>query len=174
MQKLSCSSESSTTCSSRRGAPGSVCWLRTSLAVSGELPAARVAFLPSEKSDDSQSILVVVAFLEAHPQRLHEDFVRLALEAFQQAWPCKDSRCMCRAALRYSVSLASSRAGSSFQDAKIPPDMAIPHYAAIFFAGSRSASRVGRLRNDLDPRIRQLRAPIRGIETSARYGRGES
>ena len=49
--------------------------------------------------------------------------------------------------MRYSVSLASSRAGSPFQDAKIPPDMAIPHYAAIFFAGSRSASRVGRLRN---------------------------
>ena len=52
--------------------------------------------------------------------------------------------------------------------------MTIPHYAAIFFAGSRSASRVGRLRNDLDPRIGPLRAPFRGIETTARYGRGES
>jgi two-component system, LuxR family, response regulator FixJ len=37
-----------------------------------------------------------------------------------------------------------------------------------------SAIRAGRLRNDLDPRIQRLRAPIRGIETSASYGRGES
>jgi len=54
------------------------------------------------------------------------------------------------------------------------PDMAIPHYAAIFFAGSRFASRGGRLRNDLAPTLRRLRAPIRAIEMSARYGHGES
>src|SRR6516164_4594857 len=54
-----------------------------------------------------------------------------------------------------------------------PTGMAIPHYAAIFFAGSRSASRAGRLRNDPAPKILRLRSPIRGIETSARYGRGE-
>src|SRR3974390_2174192 len=52
--------------------------------------------------------------------------------------------------------------------------MAIPHYAAIFFAGSRSANPDGRLRSDLAPKSRRLRSPIRGIETSARYGRGES
>ena len=40
------------------------------------------------------------------------------------------------------------------------PRMVIPHYAAISFAGSRSGSHAGRLRNDLVPRIRQLRAPI--------------
>jgi len=52
--------------------------------------------------------------------------------------------------------------------------MAIPHFAAIFFVGSRFASRGGRLRNDLDPTLRRLRAPIRATQTSARYGRGES
>ena len=52
--------------------------------------------------------------------------------------------------------------------------MAIPRYAAIFFVGSRFASRAGRLRNDPAPKIRRLRSPIRGIETSAGYGRGES
>src|SRR3974390_2194404 len=52
--------------------------------------------------------------------------------------------------------------------------MAIPHFAAIFFPGSRFASRGGRLRNDLDPTLQRLPAPIRAIETSARYGRGES
>ena len=36
------------------------------------------------------------------------------------------------------------------------PAYVIPHYAAIFFAGSRSASRAGRLRNVLDPTLRRL------------------
>src|SRR3974390_860497 len=52
--------------------------------------------------------------------------------------------------------------------------MAIPRYAAIFFVGSRSASRAGRLRNDPAPKTRRLRSPIRGIETPAGYGRGEA
>jgi hypothetical protein len=56
----------------------------------------------------------------------------------------------------------------------LPPDIAIPHYAAVLVGGSKSVTRAGRLRNDLDPRIWRLRAPIRGIETFARYGRGES
>ena len=49
-----------------------------------------------------------------------------------------------------------------------------PHYAAIFFPSSKSASRVGRPRNDPAPKTRRLRLPIRAIETSARYDRGES
>jgi hypothetical protein len=56
----------------------------------------------------------------------------------------------------------------------LPPDIAIPHYATVLVGGSKSVSRADRLRNDLDPRIWRLRAPIRGIETFARYGRGES
>ncbi len=64
---------------------------------------------------------------------------------------------------------------SSFQGcaSHYPSGIAIPHYAAIFFAGSRSVNRAGRLRNDLAPKIWRLRSPIRAIETSARYDRGE-
>ena len=51
---------------------------------------------------------------------------------------------------------------------------AILHSAAIFFVGSRSASRAGRSPSGLDPRIQRLRAPLRGIERSPRYGRDES
>jgi hypothetical protein len=48
-------------------------------------------------------------------------------------------------------------AGWSLQETRetLSPGMAIPHYAAIFFAGSRSASRGGQLRNDLDPTLRR-------------------
>jgi Rap1a immunity proteins len=35
---------------------------------------------------------VVVDFIEAHPDRTHEDFKRLTLEAFHDAWPCKSGR----------------------------------------------------------------------------------
>ena len=58
--------------------------------------------------------------------------------------------------------------------ASFPLGMAIPRCAAVFFAGSKSASHAGRLRNDLAPKIRRLQSPIRGIETFARYGRGAS
>ena len=51
---------------------------------------------------------------------------------------------------------------------------AIPHYATNFFVDSKSASRACQLRSDLLPKIRRLLSPIRAIETSAKYGRGES
>jgi Ssp1 endopeptidase immunity protein Rap1a len=35
-----------------------------------------------------QTMRVVVKFLDDHPERLHENFVQLTLEAFHQAWPC--------------------------------------------------------------------------------------
>ena len=37
----------------------------------------------------SQSVLVVVQYIDARPARMHEAFEVLALEALQQAWPCK-------------------------------------------------------------------------------------
>lgn len=40
-------------------------------------------------SDAQQLARVVVAYLEAHPERMGEDFRRLTLEAFHDAWPCK-------------------------------------------------------------------------------------
>ena len=35
------------------------------------------------------AIGVTVAYLEAKPERLNESFILLSLEAFAQAWPCK-------------------------------------------------------------------------------------
>jgi hypothetical protein len=31
---------------------------------------------------------VVIAYIEAHPQRMNDDFTELALEAMHDAWPC--------------------------------------------------------------------------------------
>jgi hypothetical protein len=36
-----------------------------------------------------QKIRVVVAYIDARPARMHEDFYELALEALRAAWPCK-------------------------------------------------------------------------------------
>jgi Rap1a immunity proteins len=36
-----------------------------------------------------QSVAVVVKYIEARPQRMHEPFGKLALEALTAAWPCK-------------------------------------------------------------------------------------
>jgi hypothetical protein len=36
-----------------------------------------------------QLVRVVVKHIEAHPERMHEDFHNLALEALRTAWPCK-------------------------------------------------------------------------------------
>jgi len=35
-----------------------------------------------------QATRVVVAYIEAHPQRMNDDFTELALEAMHDAWPC--------------------------------------------------------------------------------------
>jgi hypothetical protein len=36
----------------------------------------------------SQATHVVVAYIEAHPQRMNDGFTELALEAMHDAWPC--------------------------------------------------------------------------------------
>jgi hypothetical protein len=36
-----------------------------------------------------QAMRVVVAYIEARPARMHEDFRKLALEGLREAWPCK-------------------------------------------------------------------------------------
>jgi hypothetical protein len=37
----------------------------------------------------SQEVRVVIAYIEARPARMHEDFDSLAHEALQAAWPCR-------------------------------------------------------------------------------------
>jgi Rap1a immunity proteins len=39
-----------------------------------------------------QQIQVVVRYLEQRPNRLHEDFKWLAIEALADAWPCRDAK----------------------------------------------------------------------------------
>jgi len=43
-------------------------------------------------SDARQLARVVVRYIEARPERMHEDFRVLTLEAFHNAWPCKTDR----------------------------------------------------------------------------------
>ena len=43
---------------------------------------------PKEVTGD-QVVAVVVKYIEARPERMHEQFGKLALEALEEAWPCK-------------------------------------------------------------------------------------
>jgi hypothetical protein len=36
-----------------------------------------------------QAVAVVVKYIEARPERMHEHFGMLAIEAMREAWPCK-------------------------------------------------------------------------------------
>jgi hypothetical protein len=55
----------------------------------GPLLPANLKFCPPQASNPSQLARVVVQYIEAEPQRMHEDFRQLTLEAFHDAWPCK-------------------------------------------------------------------------------------
>jgi hypothetical protein len=46
-------------------------------------------FCPPAGAIIKQRIQVTIAYIEARPQRMHEDFRVLAIEAMQKAWPCK-------------------------------------------------------------------------------------
>ena len=37
----------------------------------------------------TQMLRDVIAYIEARPQRQHEDFLPLAIDALEEAWPCK-------------------------------------------------------------------------------------
>src|SRR6202043_1588115 len=58
----------------------------------GPLLPANLQFCPPEASSASQLARVVVQYVEAQPERMHEDFRQLTLEAFHEAWPCKSER----------------------------------------------------------------------------------
>jgi Rap1a immunity proteins len=49
-------------------------------------PAAQ--FCPPEHATNGQVLRVVVAYMEAHPDRLHKDTRTLFLNALTQAWLC--------------------------------------------------------------------------------------
>jgi hypothetical protein len=49
-------------------------------------------FCAPATTDAQQLARVVVDFIEAHPDRMREDFKRLTMEAFHNAWPCESGR----------------------------------------------------------------------------------
>lgn len=50
---------------------------------------AGAGLCPPDGVTVGQMTRVVVKYLEQNPQRLHEDFKKLALEAMRRAWPCR-------------------------------------------------------------------------------------
>ena len=46
-------------------------------------------FCPPNEVTARQAVAVVIKYIEARPQRMHEDFGKLAYEALTAAWPCK-------------------------------------------------------------------------------------
>jgi Rap1a immunity proteins len=62
------------------------------LAYVGKILPAELIFCAPPTSDARQLARVVINYIDAHPQRMHEDFRMLTLEAFHQAWPCKSDR----------------------------------------------------------------------------------
>jgi hypothetical protein len=46
-------------------------------------------FCPPDGVTTAQAVAVVVKYIEARPERMHEEFGDLALEALTAAWPCK-------------------------------------------------------------------------------------
>lgn len=46
-------------------------------------------FCPPEATSNLQRVQIVIAYIEAHPQRKDEDFRLLANEAMAKTWPCK-------------------------------------------------------------------------------------
>jgi len=54
-----------------------------------ELSQNRDFCISSASVTDGQFIRVVVQYIDSRPARQHEDFLLLAREALQAAWPCK-------------------------------------------------------------------------------------
>jgi hypothetical protein len=59
--------------------------------LTGYLPPDLSSCVP-EGVTTGQKIRVVLVYIQRRPQRMHEDFQDLAIEAFHEAWPCKAVR----------------------------------------------------------------------------------
>ena len=53
----------------------------------GNMPEHRRSCRP-DKATNEQMIRVVISYVEARPERMHEDMRELAIDAFRHAWPC--------------------------------------------------------------------------------------
>lgn len=45
-------------------------------------------YCPPKTATLAQMVRVILAYIEGHPERMHEDFRLLAAEAMNKAWPC--------------------------------------------------------------------------------------
>lgn len=61
--------------------------VKTLIFFSERLPP-KVRFCMPREVTNGQAVRVVVAFMNANPSRLHEDFRMIAGEALHNAWPC--------------------------------------------------------------------------------------
>src|SRR5713101_1515252 len=60
------------------------------ISVVGHLITGESKFCRPKQATRNQALLVVVHFMESHPNMLHYDFESLILLALQDAWPCKN------------------------------------------------------------------------------------
>ena len=58
----------------------------------GKILPPEYEFCVPPTADALQGARVVVNYIEARPQRMHEHFRQLTLEALHDAWPCKSGR----------------------------------------------------------------------------------
>jgi hypothetical protein len=61
--------------------------VKTLIFFSEKLPPKARFCMPREVTN-GQAVRVVIAFMDANPSRLHEDFKMIAGEALHNAWPC--------------------------------------------------------------------------------------
>jgi len=52
-------------------------------------PSRLFGVCPPDEVTLAQRARVAVTYVEARPERMHEDFRALAVEAMQKVWPCK-------------------------------------------------------------------------------------
>jgi hypothetical protein len=57
--------------------------------VAGLVYARSVYLCVPEGATPEQGVRVVIKYIEARPERMQEPFGKLALEALEEAWPCK-------------------------------------------------------------------------------------
>ena len=55
---------------------------------STRLPS-HMSVCPPQNVTTGHTVRVVIAYIERRPERMHEDFRGLALEAIHEAWPCR-------------------------------------------------------------------------------------
>jgi len=59
------------------------------LFLQGVCARSRFGICAPKEATVGQAVRVVVAYIDQRPERMHESFRQLAIEALQQAWPCR-------------------------------------------------------------------------------------